>query len=143
MTALDIDQAIEQFQQAGNEFHKGNPEPMLKMFSQRDDVSVANPWGPAVRGRKELVETVKRAALNYREGDPVVYENIVKVVTPDLAFIVENERSRAKVGGSQDFATIALRATVIFRKEDGVWKIVHRHADPIVSIQPVESIIEK
>lgn len=143
MDAFDIDQAIEQFQQAGNEFHKGNPEPILKMWTQREDVSVANPLGPAVRGWEQLVETVRRAASNYRDGDPVDYEIIAKVVTPDLAFIVENERSRAKVGGSQDFASIALRATIIFRKEDGVWKIVHRHADPIVSNQPVESIIQK
>lgn len=143
MDAFDIDQAIEQFQQAGNEFHKGNPEPILKMWTQREDVGVANPLGPAVRGWEQLVETVRRAASNYRDGDPVDYEIIAKVVTPDLAFIVENERSRAKVGGSQDFAPIALRATIIFRKEDGVWKIVHRHADPIVSNQPVESIIQK
>ena len=86
---------------------------------------------------------MERAASLYREGDPPVFEMIVKVVTPDFAFIVENERGRAKVGGSQDFSMIALRATVIFRKEDGVWKIVHRHADPIVSNQPVESIIQK
>jgi ketosteroid isomerase-like protein len=143
MAALDMDQAIEQFQQAGNEFHKGHSEPMLKMISRRDDVSVANPLGPAVRGWHKVVETVERAASNYREGEPVVYENIVKVVSSDMAFIVENEVSRAKVGGSQDFATVALRATVIFRKEEGVWKIVHRHADPIVSNRSVESIIQK
>lgn len=143
MAASDIDQAIKQFQHAGNEFHKGNPEPMLKMFSRREDVSVANPWGPAVRGREKLEETVKRAASNYREGLPVVYENIAKVVTPDIAFTVHTERAMALLVGRQDFAPIVLRVTTIFRKEDGVWKIVHRHADPIVSNQPVESIIQK
>ncbi len=143
MDAVDIDQTIEQFHAAANELRKGNPEPLLKMWSAREDVSVANPLGPAVRGREKVVETVTRAASNYREGEPVVFENIVKVVTPDLAFIVENERARASVGGSQNLATIALRSTTIFRKEDGVWKIVHRHADPIVSNQPVESLIQR
>ena len=143
MDAVDIDQAIEQFHEVANEFRKGNPEPLLKLWTQREDVSVANPLGPAVRGWEKVAETVKRAASNYRDGEPVVFENVVKVVTPDLAFIVENERGRARVSGSQDLVPIALRATTIFRKEDGIWKIVHRHADPIVSNQPVESLILK
>ncbi|MGA7076654.1 MAG: nuclear transport factor 2 family protein [Halobacteriota archaeon] len=67
----------------------------------------------------------------------------MKVVTPDLAFIVENERAKAKVDGRQDFSTIALRVTTIFQPEEGVWKIVHRHADPIVSNQPVETLIQE
>jgi hypothetical protein len=29
---------------------KGNPEPMQRMFSHREDVSLANPLGPAARG---------------------------------------------------------------------------------------------
>jgi hypothetical protein len=70
LVTSDFDRAIEQFQQAANEFHKGNSKPMLEMFSRREDVSVANPWGPAVVGRDKVVETVERAALNYREGDP-------------------------------------------------------------------------
>jgi ketosteroid isomerase-like protein len=143
MDASDFDQIIEQFRRAGNEFHQGNPEPLLAMWTRRDDVSVANPHGPAVRGREKLEETVKRAASNYRDGEPVDFENIVKVVTPDLSFIVENERSRVKVAGHQGLDTVVLRATTIFRKEDGVWKIVHRHADPINSFQPGESIIQK
>jgi hypothetical protein len=26
---------------------------------------------------------------------------------------------------------------------DGIWKVVHRHADPITTVQPAESIIQK
>jgi hypothetical protein len=37
----------------------------------------------------------------------------------------------------------SLRSTMIFRPEDGVWKVVHRHADPITTAQPVESVIQE
>ncbi len=67
----------------------------------------------------------------------------MKVVTPDLAFVVEHERSKVKVGRRDDLSAVALRVTAIFRQEEGVWKIVHRHADTIVSNRPAESLIQK
>ncbi len=143
MEAFDIDQAIVQFQQAANEYHIGNPEPMLKIWSHRKDVSLAGPFGPALVGLEQISENERRVASIIRDGEPIDFEIISKVLTPELAFIVEYERSRAKFGGSQDFVTLALRATIIFRKEDGVWKLVHRHADGILSKQPLESIIQK
>jgi ketosteroid isomerase-like protein len=72
----------------------------------------------------------------------VGYEMIEKYVTPELAYLVRIERAKAKVGGSEDIAPIALRVTMIFRPEDGEWKIVHRHADPITTAQPAESLIQ-
>jgi hypothetical protein len=32
---------------------------------------------------------------------------------------------------------------MIFRPEDGTWKVVHRHADPITTLQPAESVIQE
>ena len=53
------------------------------------------------------------------------------------------ERQEAKVGGAEDVAPFALRVTMIFRPEDGVWKVVHRHAEPIATAQPAESVIQQ
>ena len=89
------------------------------------------------------MEAVGRAASHFRDAEPTRFENFAKVVTPDLAFIVELERARAKVGGRQDLSAMALRVTTIFRFEESQWKIVHRHADTVVSKRPVESAIQK
>jgi ketosteroid isomerase-like protein len=106
-------------------------------------VTLGNPFGPFVRGRQKIVETTAGAAKRYRDGEIVGFELIAKHVTDDLACVVEVERFRAKVGGSDDVATIGLRVTSIFRPEDGTWKLVHRHADPITTPQATESIIPK
>ena len=53
------------------------------------------------------------------------------------------ERARARLGGSADITPIALRVTMIFRPEEGEWKIVHRHADPITTAQPAESVVQE
>jgi ketosteroid isomerase-like protein len=68
---------------------------------------------------------------------------VAKYVTPELAYTVWIERVKAKVGGREDITQTALRVTMIFRPEEGVWKVVHRHADPITTAQPAESVIQE
>ena len=142
-TVDDLDQAIEQFQLAQRELLKGNPEPVQLLFSHREDVTLLNPISPPARGWEQVAATTERAAAQLRDGEMVAVEHVAKYVTPELAYIVRIERAKAKVGGREDVAPIALRVTMIFRPEDGGWKIVHRHADPITTAQPAESIIQK
>jgi hypothetical protein len=78
-----------------------------------------------------------------RDGKLVGYEIVAKHVTPELAYVVEIEHAEAKMGGSEDIAPFDLRVTMIFRPEDGEWKVVHRHADPITAPQPAESVIQE
>ncbi len=139
----DFDQVLEQCQQALREFPKGNPEPMKVMFSHREDVTLANPFGPPARGWEQVAATADRAASQIRDGEVTSFENIAKYVTPELAYIVWVERVKAKVGGRQDIAPFDLRVTMIFRPEDGTWKVVHRHADPITTARPAESVIQE
>jgi ketosteroid isomerase-like protein len=144
MSAVDdVDQLIEQWQLAAGEFVKGNPEPVKMLWSRREDVTLANPWGPPVRGFDEVAKTIEHAASLRRDGEFVGSEIVAKYVTAELAYVVQLERAKAKVGGREDIVPIATRATMIFRPEDGTWKMVHRHADPITTAQPAESVIQE
>jgi ketosteroid isomerase-like protein len=138
-----FDEALEQYHRAAGEFVKGNTAPYKMVFSHLEDVSLGNPFGPFVRGWKQVAETMERAASLYRDGKIIGFENVAKYVTPDLAYIVEVERIKARVGGRQDVASLALRSTSILRREEGTWKVVHRLADPITTAQPPESILQK
>ena len=64
-------------------------------------------------------------------------------LSADLAYIVEVERLRSKVGGREEVAPVDLRVTTILRREDDRWRIVHRHADPITTVRPAESVLQK
>jgi ketosteroid isomerase-like protein len=138
----DIDQLIEQYQLALDEFVKGNPGPGKKLVSHREDVTLANPLGPPARGWEQVAQTIERAASNIRDGEMVSFENVAKYVTPELAYVVWLERVKARLGGREDITPFTLRVTMIFRPEDGEWKVVHRHADPITTAQPAESLIQ-
>ena len=144
MTAFDdLGVVVEQSHLAWNDFVKGNPEPAKNLFSHRDDVTIANPFGPVTSGWKQVAETMERAASHYRDGEATNFKSVVKYATPDLAYIVEEERYKAKVGGSDDVVPVTLRVTSILRPENGTWKIVHRHADPITTARPAESVIQR
>ena len=140
----DVDELIDQFDLAQGEFLKGNVEPMNDLFSHREDVSLNNPLSPPAHGWERVAATMERAASQFRDGEIVAIENQEKHVTAELAYVVRVERAKAKVGGSEDIIVpIALRVTMIFRPEDGEWKIVHRHADPITTAQAPESVIQE
>ena len=138
----DLDQVIEQYQRVLGEFVKGNPEPAKKLYSHGGDVSLANPLGPPARGWEQVAEAMERAASIFRDDEATSFETVAKYVTPELAYAVWVERYQAKMGEMEDFAPSALRVTLIFRPEDGTWKIVHRHADPITTPRPAESVIQ-
>jgi ketosteroid isomerase-like protein len=139
----DLTQAIEADHRALDALVRGDPEPKKKMFSHGEDVTLANPLGPPARGWTQVEETLERAVTNLREGGPIRFERISEYATPDLAYIVEFERWRGKVTGSPATVSMALRVTTIFRLEDDGWRIVHRHADPITTARPIESIFEE
>jgi ketosteroid isomerase-like protein len=141
MVVPDLDQFIGQYHEALDEFFRGNPEPAKLLYSHLDDVSLANPFGAVVIGWPQVAETMDRAASNYRDGGATGFETLVAYVTPGLAYLVEVERFEAKVGGSDEVASGALRVTSVLRPESGGWRIVHRHADPITATRPAESVI--
>ena len=64
------------------------------------------------------------------------------VIAPELAYIVEVESYRARVGGAEELVPVSLRVTTVFRREGDAWKVAHRHADPITAPRPPESVIQ-
>jgi ketosteroid isomerase-like protein len=139
----DVDELIEQYHQVQREFLRGNPEPVKDLFSRREDVTLANPYGPPVRGFDEVAKTIEHSASLRRDGTFLGWQIVAKYVSAELAYVVQIEWAEAKIGAREDISPIAVRATMIFRSEDGEWRIVHRHADPITTSQPAESVIQE
>ena len=142
MSGSDLDLVIEQYHRALDAIVRGDSGLQKKMFSGREDVSLANPIGPPVRGRSAVEQAMDRAVSQLREGEPTTFERISEYIGTEPAYIVEIERTQAKVGGADELSRISLRVTTIFRLEDGDWKVIHRHADPITSPRPIESIVQ-
>ena len=140
MAKADVAATIGEFHDAQAALARGEVEPIQAMLAEGEDVTVANPFGGIARGPAQVAKTLAAAAANFRDGKIVGVEVVSTVVTPELAYLVEVERFRARMGGRDELADLALRATTIFRREAGAWKLVHRHADPLVSPQAPASL---
>jgi len=139
----DLDSAIERSHAALGAILNGDPGVYQSLYSDADDVTLGNPFGPYARGRRNVESTLAGAASHYRDGEVTGVELIAKYVSEDLACVVEVERGRSKVGGGAEVVPVAVRVTSVFRLEQSGWKLVHRHADPVTTPRPVESVISR
>ena len=141
MATSDFHESVAQFQRALDQFFRGDAEPCKQMMSRREDVTLANPFGPIARGWAQVDDAMDRAAMNYRDGAATGFESAVEYETPELAYTVWVERFTTRVG--DELKSGALRRTTIFRPESGSWRVVHTHADPITSPRGAESVIPR
>lgn len=136
-----LDEFLRNYHQGMDEFMRGSCEGVKPLFSRGHEVTLGNPFGPVAKGWERVVDAMERAAKNYRDGQALGFDNISTLVGAELAYLVEVERLRSKVGGREEATDLALRVTTILRMEEGSWKIVHRHADPITTARPPESVL--
>lgn len=138
-----LERAVEQSHAALAAIIVGDVGGYARLYSERDDVTIGNPFGPFASGRHRVIATGEAAAGRYRDGEILGFELVASHVGEDLACVVEVERFKAKVGDADALAPVALRATSVFRREDGAWRLVHRHADPITTPRVAESVLQQ
>ena len=138
---MDLEETVAQCRHAWNALVTGNPDPVKSLFSHRDDVSLANPWGPPWRGWAQVAQALDAGAARFSHGELLAVDEVARYVTADLACFLETERWLARVDGGADVVPFALRVTSIYRREDSIWKIVHRHADAITTPQPSDAAL--
>lgn len=107
--------------------HRGDARPRGALWSHTDPVTL---FGAEVnrKGWAELEPTFEWLAARFTECSSIEYDVLAAGASGDLAYVVAVERISATVGGEP--VTYALRATTVFRREHGQWRVVHRHGDP-------------
>ncbi len=141
MNTATFELAVAQSHAALGAILRGDPTLYQALYSESDDITLGNPFGPFARGQQEVRARLAGAASHYRDGEIVEVESIANYVSSDFACIVEVERSRVKVGGGTELVSIAVRVTSVFALEQNNWKLVHRHADPITTPRPATSVV--
>jgi len=111
-------------------FLDGDAEPVKAYWSRRSPVSILGGWGAYETGWAEVGPRLEWAAARFA-GGRTTQEVLVSEVSGDLGYTVSLERGEARVAGRSDVVPMTLRVTHVYRREDGEWLLVHRHADPL------------
>ena len=112
--------------EAETALHNGDPGPRLAIWSTREPVSVLGAWRSAV-GQEELRHLFHLLADTFSNCTLHVYEIVTADVVGDMAFTAGYERTQVSINGES--RRYVLRVTQVYRREDGEWKVAHRHAD--------------
>lgn len=114
-------------------FANGDAQPFAALWSHADDVTLFGGFGAGQLGWSEVATRIDFAAARFRSGE-LTYEPMSSSTSGDLGYAVGIERGRATVVGQDEPGELVLRVTHLFRREDGEWKIIHRHADPLSTV---------
>jgi ketosteroid isomerase-like protein len=98
------------------------------LHSRQPDVTSCYGWGGYEKGWDAVAKRWDWAATQFR-GGTVAYETVSTVVSGDLAYAVEIETFNARRPDAPEPVQWSNRVTHVFRREDGEWRLVHRHAN--------------
>jgi ketosteroid isomerase-like protein len=128
---------LPQWETAQSRFINGDPTLWKENASHADDASIFGAFGGHESGWAQVGPRNDWASGQFEEsGAKQNIEYFNKVATGDLAFTISIERQVAQIKGQTAPTPRALRVTQIFRKEGDKWKLLHRHADPLVERLP-------
>ena len=106
----------------------GDPGPRLRMWSSHDPLSLFGAEGPPCSGWDRISDRFRSIASRFSDCREYEFELLAAGVSGDLAYTVGFERATMSLDRGP-VGPIVLRVTHIYRREDGEWKIVHRHGD--------------
>jgi ketosteroid isomerase-like protein len=110
--------------------HNGDAAPRRALWSRSEPVSVLGAWRNA-NGQQELQELFSALGQSFSDCTSYALELHTFDVAGDMAYTAGLEHTSASIDGQPRSYT--LRATQVYRREDGEWKVSHRHADTVAT----------
>ena len=122
-----IGEAAAQFYSALNAMFTGDAGPMKEVWSHAADVTYMGPGGGFLVGWNQVVATWEEQAAR-KLGGAVKAEGMRITAGRDLAIASNYEEGEnTNAGGKPE--KVSIRATNVFRKEGGKWKMIGHHTD--------------
>ena len=141
ITEADVDELVQRMQQAADAHMRGDIRLYLSLVEHSDDYTLMPPYGGETRRGSPYSDEVaaKTSAIFAAGGATLELEQ--SYASDDMAVLVAVERQHGQVGDLPD-QDWSLRVTLVFRRSDDRWELLHRHADPLVHPIPMEHLAE-
>ncbi len=127
----DLDDFVNQFLPrqiaADRALHNGDAAPRMLLYSHDDPITVFGAWFSAT-GWEEVTKLFELLASRFTGYEAWDFDLVNAGVSGDVAYTVGFERSMVSIDG-RPMEPGMLRVTHGYRREEGEWKIAHRHGD--------------
>ncbi len=133
-TEDEVRQACDQYDAALNHLLNGDAGLMMEIWSHSADVTALHPVAGRKLGWEQIRASWEQFAQLCSGGQVTLRDPLIRVGT-DLAYVVGTNAVQVTVAG--EAISYELRVTRIFRREAGVWKSIHQHADVVPALQAI------
>ena len=130
MARESFESFLEERRRVAAAFVNGDPGPLGEISTRMDPATIFGPNGGTERGASHVLEVNEKGSRRFHGGTTQL-EILHSGESGDLAYWTGIQRASVKVEDGRDAVPMTLRVTEIFRRENGAWKLVHRHADPL------------
>jgi ketosteroid isomerase-like protein len=128
----ELGELVERVREATRGLMQGDVRRYFALVNEAPDYTLMPPTGgPTRHGFDPSPANVDALEKFFSGGGDGDFELEQQYASGDLAVLVGVERQHGRVGGLPD-QDWSLRVTLVFRREDSVWRLVHRHADALV-----------
>ena len=116
---------------ASTAFVNGDFEPLDHISTNTSPATIFGPKGDTVQGADQVDDVNAQGAAMFEPGAENAFEVMHQAADEHLAYWVGIQRSVVHMRGKDDPIPMALRVTEVFRRENGQWMLIHRHADQL------------
>jgi len=113
----------------------GDAAPLGDIVTRREPAHFFGPGGGHADGVDAVGQDYRDGAAHFEAGGDSQVEVLQASDSGDLAYWAGLQHAHVRVKGRPDPVAMDLRVTEIYRREDGGWKLVHRHADMLAEPQ--------
>jgi ketosteroid isomerase-like protein len=134
-SSADFQQFMKQRADIALAYVNGDAAPLGEVVTRREPAHFFGPNGGHADGVDAVDRDYRAGAAHFEAGGDSRVEVLQAQDSGDLAYWVGLQHARVRVKGKADPVPMDLRVTEIYRREEGGWKLVHRHADMLAEPQ--------
>lgn len=129
----DFERFMQQREAAAGAYVRGDAEPLGQVVARVSQATFFSPRGDYVTGADAVWSRYDQDAAAFESASDNHFEILDIGASDGIAYWVGLQRATARMRGSDEAVNFNLRITEIFRREGDEWKLVHRHADQLMT----------
>lgn len=129
----DFEQFMKRRDDAARAYVRGDAALLGRIVAHSSPATFFAPIGGYVQGADEVISRYERDAEAFERGSDSRFEILHMAASDRIAYWAGFQRASARMRGQTEAVPFNLRVTELFRREDGDWKLIHRHADSLLS----------